>query len=89
MGIQLHNWKIQSLKFDMTEKVTKEDSFSLKVGQAFPEDQSQQFFVIFDIDLKNKSFDLVFQVAFAFTTEEEITEEFKSSDFPKKLMLQQ
>ena len=83
MKIQLENWKIQELNFIMNEKAREENSFALKVGQVFPDKEKKQFVIIFDIDLKNKDFDLVFQVAFVFSTEEEINEEFKFSDFPK------
>ena len=83
MKIQLENWKIQSLNFDMIDEARDDNSFGLSIGQIFPEDESKKFVIVFDIDLKDKSFDLVFQIAFVFTTEEEITEEFKFSDFPK------
>lgn len=83
MKIQLENWRIQSLNFDIIDKPRKENSFGLQIGQIFPEDKEKQFIVVFDIDLKDKSFDLIFRVSFVFTTEEKITEEFKFSDFPK------
>lgn len=83
MRIQLESWKIQSLNFSMIEDAREENSFALKVGQIFPEDEKKQFVIIFDIDLKDKDFDLVFQVSFVFSTEDEINEEFKFSDFPK------
>ena len=83
MRIQLENWKIQTLNFGMIEDKREENSFALKVGQIFPEDEKKQFVIVFDIDLKDKDFDLVFQVAFVFSTEDEVTEEFKFSDFPK------
>lgn len=83
MRIQLESWKIQTLNFTMVEDAREENSFSLKVGQVFPENEKKQFVIIFDIDLKDKDFDLVFQVAFVFSTEDEINEDFKFSDFPK------
>jgi preprotein translocase subunit SecB len=83
MRIQLESWKIQTLNFTMVEDAREENSFALKIGQVFPENKKKQFVVIFDIDLKDKDFDLVFQVGFIFSTEEEINEDFKFSDFPK------
>ncbi|MGM0635777.1 MAG: protein-export chaperone SecB [Bacteroidota bacterium] len=83
MRIQLESWKIQTLSFNIIEDTREENSFALKIGQVFPEKEKKQFVIIFDIDLKGKYFDLVFQVAFIFSTEEEIEEEFKFSDFPK------
>ncbi len=83
MRIQLDNWKIQRLNFDMIEKVRDENSFVLNVGQIFPENENKKFIIVFDVSLNGKAFDLTFQVAFVFTTEKEITEEFKFSDFPK------
>ena len=80
MRIQLENWKVQTLNFGMIEDKREENSFALKVGQIFPEDEKKQFVIVFDIDLKDKDFDLV---AFVFSTEDEVTEEFKFSDFPK------
>ena len=51
--------------------------------KSFQKKKKKQFVIVFDIDLKDKDFDLVFQVAFIFSTEEEVNEEFKFSDFPK------
>lgn len=83
MKIQLEKWEIQRLDFDVIKEAMKENSFGLKIGQFFPKDESRKFIIMFDIELKDQSFYLVFQVAFSFTTEDEITEDFKFSDFPK------
>ncbi len=85
MNIQLNNWKVQKLNFDLLEENrSKEDiSFALKVGQIFPDDEKKNFIILFEIELKDKSFDLDLETAFIFSLDKKITEEFKISDFPK------
>lgn len=83
MKIQLESWRVQSMSFNLIEKDREENSFGLKTGQVYPEDEKNKFVIIFDVDLKDKNFDLIFETAFVFTLENEITEEFKVSDFPK------
>lgn len=83
MKIQLVSWKVENLNFNTLESIREENSFTLNVGQVFMESDKQQFLVAFEIDLKDKSFDLDFKMVFAFATEEKITEEFKFSNFPK------
>lgn len=83
MKIQLVSWKVENLNFNTLESIREENSFTLNVGQVFMESDKQQFSVAFEIDLKDKSFDLDFKMVFAFATEEKITEEFKFSNFPK------
>ena len=83
MKIQLQSWKVEDLSFNMIDEAREENSFGLKTGQVFPQKETTKFVIIFDIDLKDKHFDLDFQVSFVFTTENEIDEEFKFSNFPK------
>ncbi len=85
MKIQLQNWKVQRLSFELLGENQKreESSFGIKKGQIFPGEDKKSFVIVFEIDLKDKDFDLNFESAFVFSLDDEITEEFKFSDFPK------
>ncbi|WP_103867239.1 protein-export chaperone SecB [Aquimarina sp. I32.4] len=83
MKIQLESWKVQNLSLNMIDGAREENSFGLKTGQVFPENERTKFIILFNIDLKDKFFNLDFEVSFVFSTEKEIDEEFKFSDFPK------
>lgn len=61
----------------------KEDSFSLKTSQTFQEEDKRKFDLFFEIDIKDNDFDLYIKMLFTFELDEDITEEFKVSDFPK------
>lgn len=77
MKIQLEDWKIQSLD------KKGDDSFQLKVRPLFSDDNKRTFIVLFDIALESNVFNLNFEAAFNFNVENDITEEFISSNFPK------
>jgi len=81
----MESWKVQNLTFTMNDNMEARDenSFSLKVAQIFPEEDKNQFVVIFDVNLKDVLFDIELEAAYVFTVDEEITEDFKFSDFPK------
>ncbi|OEY71822.1 protein-export chaperone SecB [Salegentibacter salarius] len=83
MKIQLDNWKILNLNFSSREEERLENSFDLKTGNFFPEDKSKTFGVGFEIEIKDKKFDLSIEAIFMFSLDEKITEKFKISDFPK------
>lgn len=61
----------------------KEDSFDLKTSQVFPEEENRRFDLFFEIDVKDTDFDLFIKMLFIFEIDDDITEEFKVSDFPK------
>ncbi len=83
MKIQLETWKIQTLNFSMIEEPRDDNSFELKTGQVFPDDDRMTFVVMFGVELKDRLFDMNLDAAFVFKTEVEISEEFKISNFPK------
>ncbi len=84
MNIQLEGWKIQSLDFEMKDEHTDgDDSFQLKVGQLFPEEDKKKFIILFYIELQSEIFDLDIEAAFTFGVEDDITDEFIDSSFPK------
>ena len=84
MKIQLENWKIINLNFSfLDENKREENSFDLKSGNFFPEEDKKSFGVGFNIEIKDTDFDLTIEALFMFKIEGNITEEFKLSNFPK------
>ena len=85
MKIQLKSWNVVSMNFNLLEEDSKreENSFDLETGNLFPEENSDTFGVGFKITIKDKSFDLFVEANFDYQLENEITEEFKLSSFPK------
>jgi len=84
MKIQLDNWKVKNLSFSAISDEKREDNaFSLNTGNFYPEDELKKFGIIFNIEIKDKRFDLNIEAVFIFSLDNEITEDFKVSDFPK------
>lgn len=83
MKIQLDNWKILNLNFSFKEEERLENSFDLSTGNFFPENEDKSFGVGFEIEIKDKKFDLTVEAIFMFQVDELISEKFKLSDFPK------
>ena len=61
----------------------REDSFDLKTSQTFSEEDKRRFDLFFEINVKDTNFDLDIIMLFIFELDDDITEEFKVSDFPK------
>ena len=83
MKIQLDSWKVLNLNFSTLEEGRAENSFDLSTGSLFPDKDPKTFDVGFEIEVKDKLFDLKLEAVFLFSLEEEVTEEFKISHFPK------
>lgn len=84
MKIQLDNWKVINMNFTFLEENKREEnSFDLKSGSLFSENEKKSFGVGFNLEVKDIEFDLSIEALFRFSLDEEITEEFKLSDFPK------
>lgn len=84
MKISLKESKVQEMTFSIIKNDDrKEDSFSLKTSQTFQEEDKRKFDLFFEIDIKDNDFDLYIKMLFTFELDEDITEEFKVSDFPK------
>lgn len=84
MKIQLDNWEIQKLNFSVIQDKEREhNSFDLGTANFFPEEKIDSFGVIFEVDVKDKKFDLHVEAVFFFSLDQEITEEFKVSSFPR------
>jgi preprotein translocase subunit SecB len=84
MKIQLNNWKITDLNFTFLDKNKRdENSFGLKSSNFFPENEKKSFGVIFNLEIKDVDFDLNVESMFTFSVDDDISEEFKLSNFPK------
>lgn len=84
MKISLKESKVQEMTFSIVKNNDrKEDSFGLKTSQTFQEEDKRNFNLFFEIDIKDNDFDLYIKMLFTFELDEDITEEFKVSDFPK------
>jgi preprotein translocase subunit SecB len=84
MKIQLDNWKVINMNFSFLDENKRDgNSFDLKSESLFPENEKKSFGVGFNLEVKDVDFDLSIEALFMFSLDEEITEEFKLSDFPK------
>ena len=88
MKIQLINWEIVEMNYSLlnTKERREENSFGLKFKKVFNSKNSKNnysFRIICFLTVEDKKFDLNIEAMFNFETDEEITEEFKNSHFPK------
>lgn len=84
MRIQLKEWKTKKIDFSILEiKDREKNTFNLKSSQSYSENDNKEFSLIFEIDVSDKEFNLFIEVFFTFSIDENITEEFKISDFPR------
>lgn len=63
--------------------IREEDLFDMKTSQSFPEDNKKRFDLLFEVVIKDKYFDMNLAMLAIFELDDEITEQFKVSDFPK------
>ena len=61
----------------------KENSLGLRFRKLFSNKNKFTFKIIFNLIINDREFDLNIEAMFNFETDEEITEEFKNSHFPK------
>lgn len=87
MNIQLKEWKVKKLLFNITEQdgdlQKKENSFNLGLGQFYPEESPNSFGIGFDIKVIDEDFDIHLEMVFLFEVDTIIDDCFKNSDFPK------
>ena len=84
MKIQLDNWEVQKLNFSIIQdKEREQNSFDLETANFFSEEKTNAFGVIFEVDINDKKFDLHIEAVFFFSLDEDITEKFKISTFPR------
>jgi preprotein translocase subunit SecB len=84
MVIKLTNWKVLKSNFSINiDETRKDNSFDLNINQIFKEEISNEFGIVFKIEIRDKDFDLFVEFVYNFESDSEITDEFKNSDFPK------
>lgn len=85
MNIQLANWEIIEMNYSLlnTKERREENSFALKFKKLFNSKNKSFFRIVFFLTVKDKKFDLNIKAVFNFKTDEEFTEEFKQSHFPR------
>lgn len=85
MTIQLNDWKIKDLTFSIienSERVEEDNEFTLETGNIFFDTKKDEFAVIIKVNISDSLFDLKIESFFSFKLDEEVTEDFKLSDFP-------
>lgn len=84
MNIRLIDWKIITINYSFLNEDTKEEKgkFDLETGKIFPKDNNRSFGVAFKFSIKEDTINLFIEAIFNFELDEDITEEFKLSDFP-------
>lgn len=84
MTIQLNDWKVKDLTFTIIENSSREENgFTLETANIFFDNNKDEFAVIIKVNISDVIFDLKIESFFTFKLDEEITEDFKLSDFPK------
>lgn len=85
MQIQLKEWKVINMNYTFLESPSREEnSFDLESGNFFSDDKDDKSFGVgFKLSIHDKSFDLFVEAIFQFELDDIVTEEFKTSSFPK------
>lgn len=85
MQIQLENWGIVEMNYSLLNRKERreENTFDLRFRKLFTTKSKHSFKIVFYLTINDKKFNLDIEALFNFTTDEEITEEFKLSNFPK------
>lgn len=85
MTIQLDKWKVQNCSFTALsgDEIREDNSFDLKTGHFFPDADDRVFGIGFEVEIKDKEFDLFVEAIYMFKVDESINEEFKLSNFPR------
>ena len=85
MNTRLENWRIVEMNYSLLNKRNqrKENSLGLRFRKLFSNKNKLTFKIIFNLIINDREFDLNIEAMFNFETDEEITEEFKNSHFPK------
>lgn len=84
LQLLIENSKALSIDFVSFDKdvLRKKKSFNLGVGNSFDTNNPNEFSVLFDISIQNPQYDLKIKYIYMFSSNQEITEEFKVSTFP-------
>lgn len=85
MNIQLENWRIVEMNYSLLNKRNqrKENSLGLRFRKFFSDKNKFAFKIVFNLKINDSEYDLNIEAMFNFKTDEEITEDFKNSHFPK------
>ena len=90
MKIQLKDWKVKNLSFEMKDPCVSNgkakantNTFSFNHAPSFSTEDKKEFIIGFFINVKNDNYNIEIEIMFLFGTDEEITEEFKTSQFMK------
>ena len=85
MNTRLENWGIVEMNYSLLNKRSqrKENSLGLRFRKLFSNKNKFSFKIVFNLVIEDKNFDLNIEAVFNFITDEQITEEFKHSHFPK------
>lgn len=83
MKIQLKNTRVESLNLISNDEISK-DQFSLNMANGYSDKELKFFVVKFDIVVKSEhGYELQLGYVAEFSTDEDISTEFKSSHFPR------
>lgn len=85
MKLQLKKLNVTSITLSVFDNETKREknSFDLETSRFFSEEETNSFRIGFNLKIYDKSFDLFIEAISYFEMDDEITEEFKLSSFPK------
>lgn len=85
MNTRLENWKIVEMNYSLLNKRNqrKENSLGLRFRKFFDNKNKFAFKIVFNLTINDIEYDLNIEAMFNFKTDEEITEDFKNSYFPK------
>ena len=83
MNIQLKNWQVKNLSLGKAETQENKNEFRLSMGHFFPENNSKEFGVGFQIEIYDENFNISLEMAFLFQVDENVTNDFRDSDFVK------
>lgn len=84
MKIQLNGWKVKELSLNpLTQhtEVETDNNFNISFGSDLSTDNSHEFFIGFKVELRSEEFEIKVEFVFSFTTDSEITDEFRNSNF--------
>ena len=86
MKIQLKDWKVKNLSFEMKDPNVNENdtnTFSFKHAPSFSTEESQEFIIGFQVNLNNDNYNIKLEIIFLFEGDEVIDECFQNSPFVK------
>lgn len=83
MKLQLETWKVTELSFLIREGRVGDGGFQINLGNKFPNESIDVFVVSFDLSINDPRFELKLKASFVFRCDQPVTEEFKTSDFPR------